>query len=72
MNSYAYCIVRHGKKLVGGVLHADSMEDAGRRVMARSHVTVVTNNSYSPPMYHFHRNGVEVQVAIWMPAELFK
>jgi hypothetical protein len=71
MNYYAYFISRHGRKIAGGCLHADSMEDARKRIITNHNVTVLYGGPDRISVPQFYINENHVNIAIWLSAELF-
>ena len=66
-----------GKKLVGGTVHADSMEDAARRILRRDKIKiVVVAKGVRPDGYGWQevkltREGKEVYVSVSVHPENF-
>lgn len=55
----------NGQKLVGGMLHANDMEDAARRAVKAGKLTVVTRYAGSDfEQYDFHRDGKHVYLYV--------
>ena len=72
MNYYAYSIRLAGsrnEKVIGGCLHADSMDDAARRVISHNKLTIrLTTYTRQPEFYH---KGRKVYVHVFVPPECF-
>lgn len=72
MRGYAYGIFVGGKKRVGGLVHADSMEDAVRRAARRNNLTISrTEHEYTPDTVSWIFRGDKASVYVWAPPEYF-
>ena len=76
MNTYCYNITRHGKKLVGGTMGADSMEEASRRILKVNKIKAVQTASGIRPCdgkrwktVRLYRDGKEVYAHVSICAE---
>ena len=70
--SYAYFIMVKGKKRIGGMLHADSLDDAAKRIISISKLTLKKNESPFHTDYDWMFRGEKASVAIWLPSEAYK
>ena len=78
MQSYAYAITVNSKKRIGGVVHAESMEDAVKRVMSGNGLTAERQESaYRPcdgaiiPQARWLFRGERAFVYVYAPSECF-
>lgn len=70
MRSYCYCTrdANNGQKLTCGTIHADSMDDAARRIVRRDKLTAVAvtlgHGAYEWTTHHYEHNGREVNLYV--------
>jgi type IV secretory pathway ATPase VirB11/archaellum biosynthesis ATPase len=71
MNDYVYTVrdAANGNKLVGGTIHADSMEGAARRAVKRCKLTIRQHVFMSFADTDFIRDGRKVYLHIGAHAE---
>jgi len=76
VNTYCYNITRHGRKLVGGTMSADSMEEASRQVLKVNKIKAVQTASGTRPCdskpwktVKLYRDGKEVFAHVSVCAE---
>lgn len=70
--NYVYAILVKGQKRVGGTIHADSMDDAVRRIMKRDNLSIFcpesTERFVSTTWVY---KGEKASVLVWAPPEYF-
>lgn len=70
MHYYAYFVMVNGKKRHGGCLHAESMDDAARKVARQSKLTISTP-SHPDHEPRLELDGKRASLAVWaIPSQL--
>lgn len=75
---YAYQVKVNGVRRMGGTMHADTMDEAVRRIMSRDGLTVARKapvfrlcDGAMVPQAEWMFEGAKAEVCVWAPAAYF-